>query len=364
MNYKFIVPPKNEGTLIWNYSKGWGGNYYYCFSETNPGLLIENNLLEKVKIKVSSLVRNSKKEKLPKGKIYVSKWCNIPRYKIDEYIKENNITRVWSYKDADYVVMDKKEVEKIHSILNDNKKLFSYYSVLGAKLKKANSDLYEAMKEAHEKLGKGNVDTDEHIIISSVYNEYANKYVSVFSESEQLDLSNFKVKNWVYKRIYNNVGRIGLFDILVDYTENRNFELVFDTQLFELITSEGLVLDENMVENISNMFESRTLDNTLVALEMLSNCNFKENIYNLAVIFNKYNYYFHNRGVKKSEAFKILRDYLVEKNIPFSYKYQDFIKIMMERYPEGENVYKEYVKYKLNSWMKFANLGFKIKEME
>jgi hypothetical protein len=99
-----------------------------------------------------------------------------------------------------------------------------------------------------------------------------------------------------YEDIYSNVVKLNLYD---------------DQSLMPYINgSDAVTLDENMYETLNTMLSSSDKDNTVVAMEIMSNCNFKESILYLTVLFHDFGHKFSDMPSKNHVNFKTLLNFM------------------------------------------------------
>jgi len=313
----------------------WGGH-----------VILPEAIFEKARVDLKNVIDNPKKV-IGKGKPYISKWCNIPRYKIDDYAKTKNIKRAWSYNDADYVVVDFTEIQKVYKeFFGERVESYKFcYEVEFKDLKPSGN---------FKNIGHNFVDKNSNFIISNSKLDYG-----VFKGFEK-----FLLEGQVGLSVDSNKGRLGLLDILIDYVLNPGkFELVFDSDYINELNSDGLELDEETFSSIEMMFESKDKANIKMAIEILSNTNIKDNIIPVAILFNKYSY--HLKGMaSKVDGFKVIKSILESENINYTINWQYFINSMIKRYPEGAKYYNKYIYDNLNGFLKYKGAKFTIKIIE
>jgi hypothetical protein len=305
-------------------------------------IFINSTFRENLSLDIKSVLKQPKPKY--KGKVYISKWCKIPRHRIEAYIKENNITRVWSYKDADYVVMDKKEVKNLYNIISENSTYLPGYR----------GGIYKFCYEFPRSL----------VPVNNLSDWEKRRYIKggkdyIISDNKVSKFTPYLIKDIEFVDL-DNKSKIELLELFKYKFENPNsFDVVFDEQYFEDLNSDSFVLNEEVLDNINMMFKSKQIDSIKLSLEMLSNCNIKDNIVSIALMFNENQNVFKG-DVLQVDGFKILRGYLEQKGIDYKTEPEIFISKMMEVFPNEKDKYTKFVLNRVNHNLKFYGANFEL----
>lgn len=99
-----------------------------------------------------------------------------------------------------------------------------------------------------------------------------------------------------HENTYSSIVKLNLYD---------------DQSLMPYINgSDAVTLDENMYETLNTMLSSSDKDNIVVAMEIMSNCNFKESILYLTVLFHDFGHRFSDMSSKNHVNFKTLLNFM------------------------------------------------------
>lgn len=313
----------------------WNSSIYlYCdkVSSANDISSVINNLLNRVQ---PPKVDFSKKP-------YITKWCKIPRYKVDEFTQANGIKRVWDFRDSNYVVLSKEELKKTT--------MFEYRSEM------FNGFTY-VMTIDNFKKHFPNETNDLKYHLDKVY---------IISEIEFKQLEPDCINIGKSANIGGNLGRIGIIDIIKEYINNPGkFEIIFDHEFITEVNSEGLELGEEELENIKYMLNTKNVDNMNLAVEMLANINLDKHVIDLACLFNRFHWNFYrNSGVTKNQAFQILKSFLKSHNIEYTQKWRVFIPSLVKKFPDQKVKITKYMLEMLNSEFEYHKLNFKLNSID
>ena len=95
------------------------------------------------------------------------------------------------------------------------------------------------------------------------------------------------------------------------YYKIKDIELYSEGALLDKINGkDSVVIDSEVFEQISAMLQSNDDDNHVLAMEIMANCNYKESLLYLEILFKEYSYQFANSTAKNHVNFKSLLSYL------------------------------------------------------
>ena len=109
-----------------------------------------------------------------------------------------------------------------------------------------------------------------------------------------------------------------------------------------------MLIDEVVYEQLSQMFKSSDLDNTVIAMEIMANSKFKESLLYIHLLFKEYHQSIAESHTKNHVNFKALLSYLGKDNYSLESKLdtivdslilkgvltEDMLNILMTRYSE------------------------------
>jgi len=95
------------------------------------------------------------------------------------------------------------------------------------------------------------------------------------------------------------------------YNKVKDMELYSEGALLDKINGkDSVVIDSEVFEQISAMLQSNDNDNHVLAMEIMANCNYKESLLYLEILFKEYAYQFADCPAKNHVNFKSLLAYL------------------------------------------------------
>ena len=243
----------------------WGGEDYFV------------NKTDSAKLKKAlKIIQNSKPGNIKKNSIvYASRASEIPRFKLKEYIKDNNFKKTSRSNTADIIIINKgyfndtlkKLVYSEHTFINEDyliKKMISIYD-------------------------RGHVSDQSHLnIINNSTDKNNSAYVDL-SRMKNADWNQLEKKQPGCKDEYDNNIHITEGTIFETYRENKLVELVtlicnqadriinsnvkfiFDEELFVELNKEGIELDDEYIQTLRDMLFSKDDTNVKLGFEMMSN---------------------------------------------------------------------------------------------
>ena len=249
----------NKNTPSWRVQNWWSWDKYF----------IEENEANRIHTLID-LIKSQPKVIPTKGDtIYASKASEIPRFKLKEFIKDNNLKKTSRLGMASVVIINK-----------------GYFNELISKLKR---DEYNFVKEDFMdviiKKNKSNLSEQ----VCNIYNNATNKNKVGYIRKDNNQLKDVLKKHPTMLNEYNNNTYV-LKGISIDlYRENRLLELlntiidnevliqsgkmkfVFDEELFVEMNKEGIELDEDYLQTLRDMLFSSDKSNVKLGFEMMSN---------------------------------------------------------------------------------------------
>jgi len=244
----------------------WGNEDYFI------------NSVDSTKLKNAiKIISNSNNKIIKKNCIvYASRASEIPRFKLKEYIKENNFKKTSKVNTADIIIVNKGYFNDIIGKLNFGNHLF------------VNEDfLNKQVTSIFDKRNNSNDETNLNIISNS--KDKSNiAYVDI-SRMGSINWPQLEKKQQGVREIYNNNIHTTEGIIFKTYRENKLVELmmlicsqiddiingdvkfVFDEDLFVELNKEGIELDDEYLQTLRDMLFSKDETNIKLGFEMMSN---------------------------------------------------------------------------------------------
>ena len=240
---------------------------------------------------------NSKDYTPTKGdKLYFLPGVNIPRVKLKDLSLQHGIKTTRNINDATHVFAGKNTKEKM---VNGG----WYYSI--------NTSAVRAILE------------DPELVMDDYYKENLTQALEFYTEDEIIldysaagQLRNSELA-FVKRYTYNSVSRYSSVYYSVDsdhtdlFPDILTLDIYDESKLLQHINGDdAATIDETMFLQISDMFKSSDQDNHILAMEIMANCNYKQSLMYLEILF-KENFYNLSRITAKNHVnFKSLLSYL------------------------------------------------------
>ena len=316
-------------------------------SEINPDSSIKRLYLE---VETVVVVDNAEQENFgnhsgldytPKigDKLYFMPNVNIPRVKLKNLILDYNIKIVKNIEEATAIFANKHSLSKM---VNSK----GFYTLPLENFK----NCFELLKSSLDLRQKNAVET-----ALEFYNEdviFLNWEALSIIPNEDLQVYKNNIVNegtLAYeKRRSTRAETISLGDakILKDIEGKPVYS---DGSLVSNLNGDDAVLiDEVVYEQLSQMFKSSDLDNTVIAMEIMANSKFKESLLYIHLLFKEYHQSIAESHTKNHVNFKALLSYLGKDNYSLESKLdtivdslilkgvltEDMLNILMTRYSE------------------------------
>jgi hypothetical protein len=205
--------------------------------------------------------------------VYASKASEVPRFKLKEFIKENNLKKTSRFEYANAIIINKGYFQDLNKRLKEDTFLF-------------------INKDYAEKEWKNWVGTSEHAINNTnavmktnkdlnstfIIDEYTQRDVSKIFKNHPNELSKFEKNTHEVKGIFINLYREARISDLVSLLYKRQKDIIsgdckviFDEDLFVELNKEGIELDEEYLQVLRDMLFSEDKSNVKLGFEMMSN---------------------------------------------------------------------------------------------
>lgn len=206
-------------------------------------------------------------------RIYFSPSCNIPRFKFKEYAKERKITSVKYLVRANVIIVGPESYGDFFDLqtydwvdFNDfSRWLDKIFPIADMRSIQIRHDLKSVVENTDRVLFKGSSyeelsDDDTPFVIKPPVREKNGKFLQVRDEFLLEPLREMESPN---SKFYNQD------DILKDLNT-------------------GIIINQEIYENISDLFESTDTENTRVAMEIIANSNFDKSAFYLLTLVSQY----------------------------------------------------------------------------
>lgn len=220
--------------------------------------------------------------------------CDIPRFKVKQFCLKNDVAVVKYAEKATIKFIGPDTINELitRDVLNivSKTELLKWFDTI--------------MCNAYTELRTLIVNNpEEEIYLDNAYHEFTNT-----------DLFGINVLDTDHVEVYNSVSYI------VDerYQKLLNIQndpqIRFQDDLLSLLNT-GIVLDEQMYNDIHRLFESTDKENTKVAMEAMANCDFQKSAVYLLLLMKGYGQKISDSGNKHHVNFKSLIKYFQVKNL-------------------------------------------------
>jgi hypothetical protein len=274
--------------------------------DTSRNALLEEDYKEIVTNKINNAVEEFSLDE--KDKLYFAKGVTVPRIKLKDLFAEKKIKSIRDFNEADKVIISKRTASKLFkdswSRVYKTKFILKLIELL--KTLDYSFDEYDLNKftDSLEFYENDYVECNylNNLYISALKFDIINK----FNEKVYDDMLSHNSDSWKYLYTLVDNDDINFYNFLIDQPVLYN-----EKGLLKLINGEeAAVIDEEMFESISDMFESSDSDNATLAIEILANSNYDKSIAYILLALEKYGSIISNSPSKNYVNFKSLMTYL------------------------------------------------------
>lgn len=217
-------------------------------------------------------------------KLHFTKNCTVPRFKIKSYCESKNVKVVKSAINATVRIISDKEF--INGIGSDTIKEFTKSDMITLK---------PFLSEEEFKL----ITEHENFFTTSTQ---VNNYLYGYGISPVLD-------SWQYS-CYINKDNYDIFNSFV----TSNQKVILEQSILKEL-NQDIIMDEEMYDQIKQLFESPDYDNIKLAMEMMANCNYDKSALYLLLLFYNYGRKISNVTSKNHVNFKSMIKYFEIRDI-------------------------------------------------
>jgi hypothetical protein len=238
-------------------------------------------------------------------KIYFLPGVNIPRVKLKNVALEYGIKSVRSPFDADVFFGNKSTVDKITNS-NWHYKIDTKYLTDALDNEALNLDSFyiDKLKTALEYY------TNEFITVDHPLK------LALLPEGVDADQS----KTYFISDDFTDLGKALIGKTIYEET----------TMVDKLNGKDASVIDEEMYEQLTTMFDSSDNDNHVLAMEIMANCKYNASLVYLLLLFKKQNHLIGNSNTKNHVNFKSLISWISD-NIMYRNSIDDICRILHEK---------------------------------
>lgn len=244
----------------------------------------------------------------PGDKLYFLPGVNIPRIKLKDLTLKYGIKTVRELKDATVMFGSDNTVSK----LSDS---HHYYQIPVVIIK-------EFLELSKDKMDYRDVDKLEYALSVNDKDYFLGCYTEkrFFSDA---DYPPFRtaIQNPVYKhqKELENITYSSWYNVisdsenlnLVNKIKSSNVKLLNEESLLDIINGDdSVVINEEVFENLCQMLGSSDEDNHVLAMEIMANCNYKQSLLHLELLFKEHSYTLSRNHTKNHVNFKSLLSYL------------------------------------------------------
>lgn len=298
----------------------------------------------------------------PGDKLYFLPGVNIPRIKLKDLTLKYGIKTVREFKDATVMFGSDNTASK----LSDS---HHYYQIPVVIIK-------EFLELSKDKMDYRDVDKLETALSVNDKDYFLGSYTErrFFSDSDY-PLFKTAIQNPVYKyqKELENVILSSWYNVisnsedlsLINKIKSSSIKILNEESLLDIINGDdSVVINEEVFGNLSQMLSSSDEDNHVLAMEIMANCNYKQSLMYLEILFREFSNTLSRNHTKNHVNFKSLLSYLGKSPSSMSTSIDDIVDSL--RHKGVLTVDKlNYVISKYSSYLvKYGNTNiFKVKTM-
>lgn len=254
--------------------------------------------------------------------VMVHKEVQTPRYKFKDYFEENNIVKS-RYGKATSIVLNKQLVTDFLKLINH---LSPKNIVLLENLQENDPNFSILSNYTKTKLGRYVEDID--ITPGSDY---------LIEVKDPKDLPRLNGEQLYSYSLYRERKIEDLYEFLTTLKSD-NKSVIWEEDLLPILNKDGFDLDDDYLETLDGMFQSRKQDNIDMALEMMCNVDLDSNFLTIALLLNKYREQFSwgsGLSLKRHRGFKSVLNYFESNGVNFDVDFRQFCKELLVKF-EGD----------------------------
>ena len=243
----------------WSISNYWNFEKYFI-DETESKSVID----------LFNQIRTQDKALPKKGDvIYASKASEIPRFKLKEFIKDNNLKKTSRVAMSSLVIINRGYFETLYKRIKLEEYTFVNEDKLGSIVSKKRKDLNEYVMNIINNTKNNNQ-------LGLITNN-ENDLKKIFSK-DQVIKAEFETKtnkyNGIYLDLYRENRLLELLNIIIENAsliQSGKMKFIFDEDFFVELNKEGIELDDDYLQTLRDMLFSSDKANVALGFEMMSN---------------------------------------------------------------------------------------------
>lgn len=352
----FVVPQMKDNMIvkhdnnILSLEYQNGGGYLFKLQEHDRWSYIDHYYIKEEMISVFPLneILTHKTNTLEAtDKVYFTKSSSIPRYKLKEFLElaKVELNRTNRIEQANtYVASINAYKEFIYNISDRHNR----YYVIPA------DDMTPYVARGYKK------QINERNLTTVLARES-----DIKSNAQGLNISKYPLINII--PIDNGWGSSKMKNITDSFVylanKKNDIKIIFDETLIEMCNS-GVVIDEEIYENLSSMLNSDNKENISLAMEIISNSDLVQSKIYILMLLNEYHMEF--KMVDKTTNFKSLLNYFSSYYELINKNWEVFVDAMLKEHcstDEEKAAMKKYMLSRLNEHMKNWGCKMKIKDI-
>lgn len=347
---------KNTYVTYYNHGKNQDINIYDSTSQTKDPYKFKSDFGPLAKLAEELLKDKTQK---PHGNVYVATTCKIPRDKMKAYFQENNLKKTTRTYLADTILVDLESLDKVIRKLS-NQYNWNKGFMVSSKDVMNNKHLFtishttknswnEGYFRIHDQVLKG-----QHDVFIRCSDNDSSYLQSLFPEAESVEILS-----------YPTGDLLKTLELLTFLKSHPNVTVVFDTVVNENMTNDGIELEADIEEQIVQMLKSQDINDTKMAIEIMSNFDLEKSLFRIANIMNNYRSRFVGKqSMLAKTSYKQIDTYIRSKGINWMDDRDNFLDDMFKLYSKDEKVYpvlKNYIQQYLQYQLK--RTGIKITDI-
>ena len=248
----------NSNNPKWNINNWWSWDKYFIEEKDSKNLL-----------SLINLIKSQPKITPKKGDtIYASKASEIPRFKLKEFIKDNNLKKTSRVAYANIVVINRGYFNELVKKLKHDEVSFIkedwMKQVINHNKSNTNDQIRNIFNLAKDKDKVGFVRVESNL--KDVFKNFP-------AVKAQYDTSTYKVKG-ITLDLYRENRLLELLNTITNNAsliEKGKMQFVFDEEFFVEMNKEGIELDDDYLQTLRDMLFSSDKSNVKLGFEMMSN---------------------------------------------------------------------------------------------
>jgi hypothetical protein len=251
----------NKNNPEWVIPSYWGNDFYWI-----------NQPDAKELITIIDLIKQQSKPNLKKGTlIYASKASEIPRFKLKEFIKENELKKTSRHRYSDVIIVNKGYFNELTKHIEIEEHDFCTEFHTKSKIKNVLSkfDRHHSSVETYNNATNYNMLAYIRTRKDNLERELK-KSLAIRQEYEQSTHSEYGV-------LFNFYREHRLVELLTMIVENKDrikkglVKFVFDEDFFVDLNKDGIELDDDYLQTLRDMLFSSDKANVKLGFEMMAN---------------------------------------------------------------------------------------------